>query len=88
MSAALYDGGQETIYDAVFRELTEQTIKELQHEKTFEKSTLWIKCKAILQEQGVMVKTTLIFEGYLVFHQPHDWTNSELLYSSYISITS
>lgn len=54
MSAAFHEGGQETTYNAVFRELADQISIELQHGKAFETSALLIRYKAMLQEQGVM----------------------------------
>lgn len=96
MSAAFHEGGQETTYDAVFRELADQITMELQHGKAFETSALLIRYKAMLQEQGVMgerytsqrlkLRLKKFFGGDIVFHQPHDRTKSELLYSSSISI--
>lgn len=96
MSAAFHEGGQETTYDAVFRELADQITMELQHGKAFETSALLIRYKAMLQEQGgigesytcqrLKLRLKKYFGDDIVFHQPHDRTKSELLYSSSISI--
>lgn len=96
MSAAFHEGGQETTYDAVFRELADQITMELQHGKAFETSALLIRYKAMLQEQGGMgesytcqplkLRLKKFFGDDIVFHQPHDQTKSGLLYSSSISI--
>lgn len=96
MSAAFHEGLQETIYDAVFKELAGQITMELQHGKAFETSALLIRYKTMLQEQGVIsesytsqrlkLRLNKYFGDDIVFHQPHDRTKSELLYSSSISI--
>ena len=93
------EGKKEDAYKDAFSDLVQQITPDLRAEKAFDMSFLLKKFQSFLEQKGISVvnaqsytkqKLKLRLRNYfldkIVFHQPHDRSMPELIYSSSLSL--
>ena len=93
------EGIKEDVYQDAFLDMIQEITPDLRSNKAFDMSTLLGKYKYFLKAKGVLPETAKnytaqklklrlrrYYNDEIVFHQPHDRTMPELVYSSSLSL--